>query len=406
MRGWCGGFICISLMTAGVAASAQNLPNVVDPHAVTHPESVIGTPVDAADHAREIADRKQWNALRAEHRKEESTNPQNAIAVYQSFVTSRKLHPAVVITASDVVARLYLDKLKDAAHAAKIYSWLETNYNSHPAMAFSVPGRAALLNAQKNYQGAVDLLKANWDAVLNGNVLTHEYAIAGLRAWDEALVQLKSEEKIVAPMAKAFATIPLMLDDRDADSAWAYSTQIKVLLDAKHGKEALGWARLRFAATPYDTHHIAAASKQVSETWKKADPESKAWIEFDKAQLDGAQANPLLEIALPTLDETAWARALQLLTPGGIKYRHYVITLLIAKGDYGDAMRAAESITAHNPQSTLGVTEGCRVFKAAQLNLLGAAKLIESIKAGSSDPLQAFYQAHPPGTVKISFEDQ
>lgn len=385
---------------------SQELPRIINPSAVTNPGKITDrAPVDpaaAADHARMIADMSQWNKLQAQYTKLEKSNPGAAIAAYQSFLTSRTLHPTVAITAADVVARLDVTGLKDTSKAEIIYEWTQTNYADNPAMARTIPGRAEMLNAEGKFQDAADLLKTNWESVLGINdVLSDEYLITGLRAWDDALKQLKQEDQLIAPMSRAFAAVPLMMDDRDADSGWAYDTIIKVLLDAKRGKEAMGWARLRFAETPYEAHHIAVASKQLTDTWKLADPDSKGWEDFTKAQADAKVANPLSQYPLPAPDDKLWQNAFDTLSPSPT-YRHYTITLLIAKGYYGDAMKTAEAISGDNPKSALGATEGCRVFKAAQLNLLGASQLINSLQGKGSDPLPDFYKSNPSG--KIDFQ--
>jgi hypothetical protein len=384
---------------------SQDLPRIVNPSAVTNPGKITDrAPVDpaaAADHAHMMADMSQWNKLRAQYKKLETSNPGAAIAEYQSFLTSRNLHPTVAITAADVVARLDVAGLKDASKAEIIYQWTQTNYGTHRSMARTIPGRAMMLNAEGKYQEAADLLNSSWDAVLGiHDVLGDEYLITGLRAWDDALKQLKQEDQLIAPMSRAFAAVPLMMDDRDADSGWAYDTMIKVLLDAKRGKEAMGWARLRFEECPYETHHIAVASKQLTDTWKVADPDSKGWEDFAKAQADAKAANPLLQYPLPVPDDKLWQNAFDALSPSPT-YRHYTITLLIAKGYYGDAMKAAEAIGDDNPKSVLGVTEGCRVLKAAQLNLLGASQLINSLQGKGSDPLPDFYKVNPAGKVEV-----
>jgi len=60
---------------------------------------------------------------------------------------------------------------------------------------------------------------------------------------------------------------------------------------------------------------------------------------------------------------------------------------------------AAEAISDDIPKSVLGATEGCRIFKAAQLNLLGASQLINSLQNQGSDPLPDFYKSNPSGKV-------
>ena len=307
----------------------------------------------------------------------------------------------MAITAADVVARLDISGIKDASKAEIIYQWTQTNYGTHRSMARTIPGRATMLNAENKYQESADLLKTNWDAVLGiHDLLSDEYLITGLRAWNEALKQLKQEDQLAAPMIKAFSTVPLMLDDRDAASGWAYDTIIKVLLDAKRGKEALGWARMRFAECTYETHHIAVASKQLTDTWKLADPDGKGWIDFAKAQADVKVANPLTQIPLPVLDDKLWQTAFDTLSHNSA-YRHYIITLLIAKGYDGDAMKVAEAIGDANPKGSLGVIEACRVFKASQLNLLGAGQLINSLQDKGNDPLPDFYKSNPSGKIDV-----
>lgn len=64
-------------------------------------------------------------------------------------------------------------------------------------------------------------------------------------------------------------------------------------------------------------------------------------------------------------------------------------------------MKIAEAISGDNPKSSLDVFEGCRIFKAAQLNLLGAGKLIASLQNKGDDPLPEFYKANPSGKVNF-----
>jgi hypothetical protein len=397
------------LSVIGIAAFcgpvfAQTLPQTINPSAVTNPGKITDRasvdPAAAADHAREVSDMLQWTKLRAQYRKQETSDPKAAIGTYQSFLTSHTWHPTVAITAADVVARLDIAQMKDTSKAGVIYQWTQTNYAGNPAMARTISGRAMMLDAEGKYQEAADLLKDNWENILGIDVFNQEYVIAGLRAWDEALGQLKHEDQLIEPMAKAFFAVPLTLDDHLADSGWAYDTIIKVLLDAKRGKEATGWARLRFEETDYSERHIAVASKKLTDTWKIADPDSKGWEGFVRAQASATVANPLLQYALPVPDGTLWKKSFDALSTDPT-YRSYLIKLLIAKGDYGDAMKVAQAMGEANAQSSRGVEEACRVFKAAQLNLLGANQLINSLQGKGDDPLPEFYKANPSGKVDL-----
>jgi len=64
-------------------------------------------------------------------------------------------------------------------------------------------------------------------------------------------------------------------------------------------------------------------------------------------------------------------------------------------------MKVAQAMGEANAQSPRGVEEACRVFKAAQLNLIGANQLINSLQEKGDDPLPEFYKANPSGKVDL-----
>jgi hypothetical protein len=170
-------------------------------------------------------------------------------------------------------------------------------------------------------------------------------------------------------------------------------TQLLVngLLAAGKTDEALGWAKQYFMVCPYREQDINTASQLLMRVWTAKLLSPAKVQEVTVAQADPTKPNPLKDIPLPVLDKANLQR--QLMQSTGAER----VTLLILSGDLGAAMAQAQSMILDKPNSTDGLMEAARVFKAGDLNLVRANALLAYMKSGQGEnPIAAFMKEHPP----------
>jgi hypothetical protein len=169
-------------------------------------------------------------------------------------------------------------------------------------------------------------------------------------------------------------------------------TQLLVdgLLASGKTDEALGWTKQYFMVCPYREREINLASQLLMRVWTAKYLSPAKVQELAAAQADPTKSNPLKEIKLPQLDKENLQKQLAKAS-GGER-----VTLLILSGDLGAAMAQAQSLILDKPDSSDGLLEAARVFKAGDLNLVRANALLEYFKSGQGEnPIAAFMKEHP-----------
>lgn len=167
-----------------------------------------------------------------------------------------------------------------------------------------------------------------------------------------------------------------------------FTLLIDQLIADKNESEALGFARLFFAICPYRDDALTLSTGLLSKVWTAQGITPPQIAERIEALQNTAKPNPLQEVKLPTLDAAKLADRLR-----GATTPQARITLMLAMGQYREAMLQARKLMLDKPQSTDGMLEVCRVFKAHDLSLMRANAFLEYIKSGQgTDPTIAFLQ--------------
>jgi hypothetical protein len=373
--------LLLPLCVLVVCAGAQ--PALIDPNIVT--DSLTGQ-------NPEERDRKAWDELKAKHKENETANPQAAIAAYQEFYESKpNLSAPLAISLTRTVARLYSNNLKDQTKALELLLWGWDKYKTAPESGELLGDHLRLLNQQKQHDKAIELLSTQW------NSLRRSYTHLAVPALEEGVKALKAQNKtdeLVEFITQAFIEFPQLATGQVQfwDGKF-YDPLIQTLLDAKKHDEALSWAKLRFIAAPYEADAIDRASRMLVKVWSAKDPEKKQLDEFAKAQKDPAIANPLAAVSLPLVNDDLITERLGRLdkSSAGAPER---TTLLLWQGESKAAMREAKKWLELRGAEKTGALEACRVFKAADLNLLRATAFVKWLKEKQGpSPVEEFLKA-------------
>lgn len=380
--------LIIALILCVVAASCNAQPAIIDPDIVT--DSLTGQ-------NPEERDRKAWEKLRAENKEIETTNPQVAITAYQTFYEARpKLSAPLAISLTRTVARLYASNLKDPNKAQELLLWGWDKYKTSPESGELLGDNLKLLNEQKQHDKAIELLAAQWKD------LRRSYTHFAVPALEEGVKAIRAQNKTPEQKAdelsdfleQTFLEFPQLTTGQVQfwDGKF-YDPLVQTLLDAKKYDEALSWAKLRFIAAPYDADAIDRASRMLVKVWSAKDPEKKQLDEFAKAQKDPAITNPLTAVPLPVLNDDLVTERLARLdkSSAGAAER---TTLLLWQGENKQAMREAKKWLELRGAEKIGALEGCRVFKASDLNLRRATQFLTWLKAKEGlNPVDEFLKA-------------
>ncbi|HEY0076168.1 MAG TPA: hypothetical protein VGB77_18850 [Abditibacteriaceae bacterium] len=364
-----------ALLLCALAVSCIAQPVIIDPDIVTD---------NLTNQTPEERDRKAWEKLRAENKETETANPQAAVKAYQAFYEAKpKLAAPLAISLTRTVARLYADNLKDQNKAQELLLWGWDKYKTSPESGELLADQLKLLNEQKQYSKSIELLAAQWKD------LRRSYTHFAVPALEEGVKAIKAQDKTPEQKAEqlsdlvmqAFLEFPYLVGGQVQfwDGKF-YDPLMQILLDAKRYDEALSWAKLRFIAAPYEADAIDRASRMLVKVWSAKDPEKRQLDEFAKAQKDVTIVNPLSAVSLPLVNADLITERLARLdkSSAGAPER---TTLLLWQGESKQAMREAKKWLELRGAEKTGALEACRVFKAADLNLLRATQFLTWLKA-------------------------
>lgn len=358
----------------------------------------------ASNGANEGAD---WNALHAVDQRAggiKDADPETALKTYQKFfIDHPNLHPVVGCTVCRNMAIIYAEQLKDAAKAAEVYTWAYQKYNASPALVIVLEENAIDLIAQNHPEEAVKLFDANHKLWMAAGQSHHPYllmfASRSLNQYATAMEKLKQDTELISVLQKDLVEIPAFLDDRNQGSdgwlnGWVFEKIVQKLSEAKRDDEALQWAKLYFTVCAFDKDSISHATRTLARCW--ADREDFADIQaLAQAQQDRTKANPLAAVKLPGLGtEALKAQLTRLGANQGFNQTKApeIIGLLIASGATREAMTEARQLLVTAPESTEGVTQICRVFKAADLSVDRANSFLQYINGKGPNPLPDFFK--------------
>lgn len=174
---------------------------------------------------------------------------------------------------------------------------------------------------------------------------------------------------------------------------WLPKMLVESQLKAGASEEALGWAKLFWMAGPFREDRVNESTQLLLQAWKAELTPAKG-VAFLKAQEDATAPNPLRDVALPTFQpEQITAQLAEFNSP---RLAHEHITLRIIEGDWHQAMLEARAHMIANIDDPRAAVQVCRVFKAADLNLIRANAFLEFLKTGEGkNPIAAFLKEHP-----------
>ena len=373
-------FVLVSLCVVPSVVYAQ--PPIIDPDITT--DMLTGaTP--------EQRQQKAWDELQAQNAELETTNPKAALQAYTEFYKSHdKMAAPVAVNIALHMGDLYAKNLKDNEMAARIYDSAFERYHEAPPTVELLSRQAQLLLQAKKPQEAETFLIGHRDDI--ARTWTH-IAVPALEAWSLSLAAQNKSDEQIALLEQALLEHPQLLNGTVAyyDSIF-YNPLTETLSKAGRQDQALGWAKLRFMAVPYDVDAIDRASRMVVKVWTQIEPDKKGVTAFAAAQKDASKANPLQEVALPAVDNAALQARLTTFAAGSEGASDRVI-FLIASNRLDDAMREAQALLKNPNTAEKGALEVARVFKAADLNLLSANAFLKYLqKPTGDDPIATFLQ--------------
>ena len=182
-----------------------------------------------------------------------------------------------------------------------------------------------------------------------------------------------------------------------------YSELVGDLISSGQGDEALAWAKLRFVECSFDESALTGANDQLVRAWVAKTLSQEAVKAFMAAQKDPTAVNPLADVKLPVFDDES-KKALMSAANKPAFSNHDRISALIALGEFGEAMNLAKLTLVEQIGTPAGVTAGvgevCRVFKAADLNVVHANDFAQFFQSGKgTNPVDDFMKQHPVGAV-------
>lgn len=160
------------------------------------------------------------------------------------------------------------------------------------------------------------------------------------------------------------------------------------------GDEALSWAKLFWMAAPFREDRVNESTQLLLQAWKAADLTPAKGAAFLKAQEDAGAPNPLRDVSLPAFQPEMMAAQLAEFNSPRLAHEH--ITLRIIQGDWHQAMLEARAHMVANIDDPGAALQVCRVFKAADLNIVRANAFLQYLKDGQGqNPIAAFLKEHP-----------
>ena len=175
---------------------------------------------------------------------------------------------------------------------------------------------------------------------------------------------------------------------------WLPKLLVESHLKAGEGDEAMGWAKLFWMTAPFREDRVNESTQLLLGAWKAADLTPAKGQAFLKAQEDATSPNPLRDVALPAFKPELVATQLGEFSHPRLAHEH--ITLRIIEGDWHQAMLEARAHMIANIDDPRASVQVCRVFKAADLNLIRANAFLEFLKTGEGpNPIVGFLKEHP-----------
>lgn len=272
-----------------------------------------------------------------------------------------------------------------------------------------VGSKARALMASKRLNDVEALLKENMPSVLDAAQSTAGGNYPKMATRDVmnvrfALLQAQGREKQIPDELTAFLLAsPNYLKD---SSSWAWSELLTQLQKQGRGEEALSWGKLSYRLGNFKKEDIEKATQLLNKLWASQDDFAAVRV-FNKAQTDPTVANPLANVKVPVLpaaaQETINKRITDLEGRQIIGFRmevaREIVDLRLILGtpeDLREAMLSAQKMLRERPDLQDGTLQICRVFKAADMNLIRANAFLSYLEGEGKNPIPDFLKETSP----------
>ena len=369
-----------------------------------------GAFVKGAPQAPEL--KQQVLAFRSEIAQLARTQPEAVAARVDEFVRS---HPAIAW--SD--AALFLSAKAAAQHkqgqveaALQTYRAALIGFDAkEPQKAWAaadlLKGEARVLLGQKDAQGAAQLLGDNWPILVLSNANRNDYAWRStqeaVKTYVAALDAAGHKAQVPDILAGHLLQSPSLLEFAGQDNdlgALLLDIISQRLNQAKRGAEVVSWGRLRYASCRYEVEALDGATLFLGRAWND---KAKAQ-EFGNSQREANSPNPLQAVEPPKLLATEAGREFvkmrasemeaELAQTGDASLVPDLVGLYLASEQPGAAMAWAWRGAQSNPGEPNSIGQVCRVFKAADLDLVRAEQFVAWSEGKAENPVPQFLAQH------------
>ncbi len=338
--------------------------------------------------------------------------PKDVLASYDGFLQAHPtLSPNAVIVVVTYKADTLAKGLKDPAAAVALLDQALTFYSQPENLAAPdslmrlVRFKSQVLIGQKKWAEVEPLLRDNWKRIIavgqqaESRNATDVAELAHHYIW--ALDGVGKTAEIVPVLTQTLSEVPGLLSGQGQRRDGSFYEDLVVrLLEADRKDEAIAWAKLQYVLCPFEATALERSTKLLVRAWAGQGQEGLTkMVAFSKAQKDLALPNPLADVKLPALSNDTLAAQYDRLQ--GAKGRSITPTLLsdlitldLVAGQFGAAMQRATKLLQEQPGSPVGGQEVTRVFKAAQLNLVGANQFLAYLKGQEANPVPAFLEKY------------
>lgn len=363
-----------------------------------------------------------WEAekTRNEVKEMRKTNPEAAAKLLENEL-EKVVGANVAADFFTTLGEIYIVDLKKPDEALKLYDRVLPMFQKPENKvqvfheATMIINKSRSLIALKKLDDAIKLLNDNArlisDSVNDGNVYGKYAARLLLQAqFDIVAAQDKPEEKDSAEIAvltqfllenPRFLTLIGKAGDWD-DGGYAMRELLDRLKIAKRYNEALGWGKLIYRLSAFDKKEIEKATRFLNSLW--AEQENFPTIaQFNKAQTDAGVPNPLAKVQTPEVPEALRENFQKKITdleghqvvnfePAKAREIINLRLLLGSSQDLGEAMNQAYQLLKKRPDLQDGSLQICRIFKAADGNLIRANSFLSYLEGNGENPVPSFIQ--------------
>lgn len=309
------------------------------------------------------------------------------------------------------LGEIYTVELKDPAKTVEVMDRALPLFNKAntqvPAYHFMtmVAAKANALALLKKGEEAEKLLTTHWaqfTASVNAdNTYAQRTVRDCLRAQIATLESQGKDAQVAEVLGNFLVGAPHFFNLKSWDAgAWVYNELQSRLQKAEKWDEALGWAKLNYQLCQFDKSEIERATQALGKVWAAQDDFAASGM-FAKAQTDAALKNPLVAAKTPTVsEETRAALQKRIADLEGRQLADFkadrariIVKYYIALGtptDLKNAMKSALSVLKEHPEVQDGSLTICRVFKAADCNLIRANAFLAYMNGEGANPVPEF----------------